>query len=69
MLSALVDWVENGKAPQSVVATARTGANPDVPANWQTAGKPRSRPLCPYPQMATYQGHGDINDAASFSCR
>jgi poly(3-hydroxybutyrate) depolymerase len=69
MLSALVDWVENGKAPQSVVATARTGANPDVPANWQTAGKPRSRPLCAYPQMATYQGHGDINDAASFSCR
>ncbi len=26
------------------------------------------RPLCPYPQVATYAGSGDINDAANFTC-
>jgi len=26
------------------------------------------RPLCPYPQVATYKGSGDVNDAASFAC-
>ncbi|MFM2274275.1 MAG: hypothetical protein RL211_147 [Pseudomonadota bacterium] len=69
MLSAMVDWVENGKAPAQVVATARTGVNPDVPADWISQGKPRSRPLCPYPQQARYRGAGDVNDAASFSCQ
>jgi hypothetical protein len=29
----------------------------------------RSRPLCPYPQYAHYNGSGDPEDAASFSCR
>ncbi len=28
-----------------------------------------TRPLCPYPQVATYRGSGDIEDAASFDCR
>jgi len=28
-----------------------------------------SRPLCPYPQVATYKGVGSTNDAASFTCR
>ena len=69
MLSAMVDWVENGKVPTQVIATARTGVNPDVPADWISQGKPRSRPLCPYPQQARYRGTGDINDAASFSCQ
>ena len=27
-----------------------------------------SRPLCPYPAHARYDGKGDINDAASFDC-
>ena len=69
MLSAMVDWVENGKVPTQVIATARTGVNPDVPADWISQGKPRSRPLCPYPQQARYRGAGDVNDAASFSCQ
>jgi feruloyl esterase len=28
----------------------------------------RTRPLCPYPQVAVYNGKGDTNDAASFTC-
>ncbi|MGA0805341.1 MAG: DUF6351 family protein [Pseudohongiellaceae bacterium] len=56
MLGAVVDWVENGKAPDSVVATG--ASMPGV-----------SRPLCPYPQYPHYDGSGDANAAASFSCR
>jgi Tannase and feruloyl esterase len=56
MLTALVDWVEKGAAPDRVIATGR-----DFPG--------RSRPLCPYPQHAEYSGHGDANDAANFACR
>jgi feruloyl esterase len=69
MLSALVDWVEQGRAPDAIVASARgPGAaevNPEVPANWSAN---RTRPLCPYPQLAMYQG-GDIERASSFACR
>jgi feruloyl esterase len=71
MLTPLVDWVEHGKAPESVVATARGPGNPaavnaDVPASWSAA---RTRPLCPYPQVARYTGGGDVESAASFVCR
>ncbi|REE22843.1 feruloyl esterase [Paraburkholderia sp. BL27I4N3] len=68
MLTPLVAWVEQGKAPDSVVATARDAANvvpnSDVPAAW---GAGRTRPLCPYPKVARYQG-GDVNAASSFAC-
>ncbi len=56
MLSAIVNWVENGKAPDSVVAKSRTG-----PA--------RTRPLCAYPAHAQYTGNGDPEDAKTFVCR
>jgi hypothetical protein len=56
MLSALVDWVEKGQAPDRVIATGP--AFPD-----------RSRPLCAYPKYAEYTGHGDPNDAANFLCQ
>jgi feruloyl esterase len=69
MLTALVNWVENGQAPEQVIATARTGLNPDVPVDWFSGGRPRSRPLCPYPMQVRYRGAGDINDAANFSCQ
>ncbi|WP_218510314.1 tannase/feruloyl esterase family alpha/beta hydrolase [Variovorax sp. dw_308] len=68
MLSALVAWVEQGQAPASVTAAARgPGAsvvNAEVPANWSAR---RTRPLCPYPQVARYQG-GDVESAGSFAC-
>ena len=71
MLTPLVAWVENGVAPDSVVAQARgagnaAGVNPDIPATWSAA---RTRPLCPYPKVAKYKGSGDIEVAASFSCQ
>src|SRR5262249_33788181 len=51
-------WVEQGKAPESILASHSTDGKID-----------RTRPLCPYPQVATYKGAGSIDDAASFSCR
>ena len=69
MLSPLVSWVEQGKAPDSVRATARgAGANvvnAEIPAGWSAS---RTRPLCPYPQVAAYTG-GNPEDAASFTCK
>lgn len=53
----LVDWVENGRAPQAIVASRIVG------------GKTiRTRPLCPYPQVAKYKGAGSTDDAANFGC-
>ena len=56
MLSAVVDWVEKGVAPDRVIATG-------------AAFPGRSRPLCAYPQHAQYTGHGDPNDAGNFVCQ
>jgi Tannase and feruloyl esterase len=71
LLTPLVKWVEAGTVPQTVVATARGsgnagGANADVPAGWATN---RTRPLCPYPKVARYNGSGTLEDAANFSCQ
>ena len=58
MLTALEQWVEAKKAPDT------------IPAAHVTAGKPdRTRILCPYPKVATYKGAGDPNDAVNFSCK
>ena len=70
LLTPLVRWVEDGRAPARVIATARGpgnvgGANPEVPADWSAT---RTRPLCAFPKVATYRG-GDIENAASFACR
>ena len=51
-LSTLVNWVENGVAPEQIINQTGT----------------RSRPLCPYPQTAIYSGEGSTDDAANFSC-
>jgi hypothetical protein len=63
--------VEQGQAPARIVASARGtgnagGANPDVPAGWAPN---RTRPLCPYPQVARYNGTGSLESADSFSCQ
>jgi len=57
MLPALEAWVEKGIAPQQIVASHATDGKVD-----------RTRPLCPHPQVAKYQGSGSIDDAANFSC-
>jgi feruloyl esterase len=58
-LSALRQWVEDGRAPASLVAEIF------MPASNNQA---LSRPLCPYPQNARWNGTGPLNEAASFSC-
>ena len=63
-LDALIDWVEEGVEPDSVMASVRAD-NPELPNAWATD---RTRPLCPYPQIAKYIGTGSIEDAASFVC-
>lgn len=55
MLAAIQDWVENKRAPDRIIASGR--AFPET-----------TRPLCPYPKVARYDG-GDTKSAASFSCR
>jgi pimeloyl-ACP methyl ester carboxylesterase len=69
-LGALINWVEYGKAPDQITATARGVGNPggvnlDVPSNW---APDRSRPLCPYPLVARYT-KGDPEVASSFQCK
>ena len=54
---ALENWVEHGKAPGPVVASKMKGGT-----------TLRTRPLCPYPQVAIYKGTGSTDDAANFSC-
>lgn len=70
MLAPLVNWVEKGQAPDSVLANVRgAGANvvnTELPTSWSAN---RSRPLCVYPKVARYNGSGDIESAASFSCK
>ena len=55
--AAIDDWVEKGKAPESLVASKVVDGQ-----------VVRTRPLCPYPQVARYKGQGSIDDAANFSC-
>jgi len=57
-LNALLRWVEDGTAPDTLPAIRRDGSGAVV----------RSRPLCPYPQVARYKGRGNTDDAASFEC-
>jgi len=58
MIGALEQWVEHSKAPDQVIASHATSGNVD-----------RTRPLCPYPQVAAYRGPGSTDEAASFVCK
>ena len=58
LLSALDRWVDQGVAPNRIVAT-RVVAGAAV----------RTRPLCPYPKKAVYVGSGSTEDEANFACR
>ena len=58
MVSEIERWVEQGKAPDQIIAAHRSNNAAD-----------RTRPLCPYPQVAQYKGSGSIDDAANFVCK
>jgi hypothetical protein len=56
-IQAIKEWVEAGKGPEQIMAT-----------HIQDGKTERTRPLCPYPQVATYKGTGSTDDGANFSC-
>jgi feruloyl esterase len=57
VVGVLAQWVEEGKAPDSMLAQRNEG------------DATRTRPLCPYPQVAVYKGAGSTDDAANFACK
>ena len=58
MVGALEQWVEKRQAPDQIIASRTREGKVD-----------RTRPLCPYPQVATYKGSGSTDEAANFVCR
>ena len=61
--AALERWVEQGAAPEQIIATKyKTNGKPE-------SGVARTRPLCAYPQTAHYKGAGSTDDAANFVCK
>ena len=57
MPAAIERWVEQGVAPDRITASHMTDGEVD-----------RTRPLCPYPQVARWTGQGSIDEAANFRC-
>jgi feruloyl esterase len=57
-MAPLEAWVEEGTAPDQIVASKMSDGTVD-----------RTRPLCPYPQVAVYRGSGSTDDAANFVCQ
>jgi feruloyl esterase len=64
-LSAIEDWVESGKEPDSLPATLYAATQFGIDFH-----KPmgRTMPLCKFPEMARYGGKGDLRDGANWSC-
>jgi feruloyl esterase len=58
-LGALERWRESGEAPSQIPATRAAG---------RAGQTPMTRPLCPYPQVARYNGSGSTEDARNFAC-
>ncbi len=56
-MTAIINWVEDDHAPSLLVASRVVNKK-----------AVRTRPLCPYPQVARYSGQGSIDDAANFLC-
>ena len=57
LFQAVVNWVEQGVAPDVITASKSLGV-----------GAVQTRPLCPYPTVAKYTGSGSTDDAANFVC-
>jgi feruloyl esterase len=57
MVAVLEQWREHGRAPTT------------IPASKMEDGRViRTRPLCPYPQIARYKGSGSVDQAENFAC-
>jgi feruloyl esterase len=57
-VGTLEQWVEQNKAPEKIIASHSADGKVD-----------RTRPLCPYPQVAKYKGSGSIDEASNFACQ
>jgi feruloyl esterase len=57
-VAALEEWIEARRPPERIIATHLSAGVPD-----------RTRPLCPYPQLAIYKGSGSIDEAVNFTCK
>jgi feruloyl esterase len=57
-IGALERWVEARQAPDRIIASRKVDGRVD-----------RTRPLCPYPQVAEYKAKGSTDDAANFACK
>lgn len=75
LFEALVDWVEEGRAPDQLIATRYAGQTrppvpvaPAAPRPIDTSTVVGTRPVCVYPKLAVYSGRGSIDDAANFTC-
>ncbi len=55
--ASLMAWVEDGKVPQRIEAARVVQGKTEL-----------TRPLCPYPEIAIYDGTGDPAESASFAC-
>ncbi len=58
MQAAIERWVEQGKAPDRIEASRVRDGKTD-----------RTRPLCPYPQVASYKGSGSTDESSNFVCK
>jgi hypothetical protein len=63
ILMALEQWVERGIAPDKIIAT-KYEIN-----GVRESGVVRTRPICPYPQIAMYSGSGSVDNFVNYSCR
>jgi feruloyl esterase len=57
-MSAMEQWAERAQAPAQMTASHVTNGRVD-----------RTRPLCPYPQVAKYKGTGSTDNASNFICQ
>ena len=66
-MTPLVAWVEQGQAPEALVArraarATRAASTPTCRPDWSAD---RTRPLCPYPSIARYRGEGSLESGVS----
>jgi feruloyl esterase len=62
MVDTIINWVESDETPQALTGTRAENADPTY--GWTA----RTRPICPYPEVARYKGTGSIDEATNFTC-
>jgi feruloyl esterase len=61
VIAALAHWVEDGAAPDQIIATLYRDNDP-------SKGIVAQRPWCAHPAVARFSGQGSRTDAASYAC-